>query len=140
MFESLLNLTAYFAAREITGARIRGRHTVIGMNVYVGIPAVQGSQHSSQIRPATSISSVRRSDRPLCQGTIYSASAWSAHEERNTHRATYAHGSTVNMGGENILDISHIHFVVELRSITVQLECGNASRVRIACWNFFAST
>src|SRR5687768_4014059 len=140
MLENLFNLAAYFAAREITGACIWGCHTIIGMNIYVGIPTVQGSHYSSQIRPATSISRIRRCYRPLCQSTIYSASTRSTHEERNAHRAIYTHSSTVNMCGKNILDIGHIHFVAELRSIFAQFEGGNTSGIRIARRDLFPST
>src|SRR5919108_2893470 len=93
------NLTAYFAAREITGASVSGRHTVIGVNIYIGIPSVHGSHYSSQICPATSISRVRRCYGALRQSTTYGASTRSTHEERHPHRTIYTLSSTVNMCG-----------------------------------------
>src|SRR5688500_14928778 len=104
MFERLFNLTAYFAAREITGACICGCYTVIGVNIYISISTDHGSHYSSQICPATCISGVRCCYGPLRQSTLYSASARSTPEERNPHRTIYAYGSTVNMCGEDILN------------------------------------
>src|SRR5688572_19631722 len=148
MLESLIifnrtcrdNLTANFATGEITGACIRWRHTIIGVNIYIGVPAVHGSHHGSHIRPVTSISGVRRRYRPHCQSTTYWTSTRSAHEERNPYRAIYTLRSTVNMCSKNILDIGHIDTVAERRSIFAQLEGGNACRIGSARWDFMLST
>src|SRR5688572_9061006 len=134
------NLTAYFTSGEITGASVSRRHTVIGVNIYIGIPGVHGSHHSSQIRPTTCISCVRRCYGALRQSTTYWASTHGAYEEGNPYRTIYTLSSTVNMCSKNILNIGHIHTVAERRSIFAQLESGNACRIRSARWDFMLST
>src|SRR5688572_10353237 len=133
------NLTAYFTSGEITGASVSRRHTVIGVNIYIGIPTVHGSYHSSQIRPTTCISCVRRCYGALRQSTTYWTSTHRTHEERNPYRTIYTFSSTVNMCSKNILDIGHTHCVAESRSIFAQLEGGNACRIRRPRWDFFRS-
>src|SRR6266511_3276624 len=148
MFEDLFtftaryygNLTAYFASGEITGASVSRRHTVIGVNIYIGIPTVHGSHHSNQIRPATCISRVRRCYRPLHQSTTYWASTCRSCEERNAYRTINTLSPTVNMGSDNILDIGHSHCVADPRTIIAQLDEVIARRIRIARWYFFRST
>jgi hypothetical protein len=107
LLDGRLNLPANLSIRKISSFGIWWVNTIVGVQVHVGIAIAHSLKHRSKISPPTPIFSIRGRYAPSDRGYIYRSLPRDRRiKERDPNGTILSFGSTVDVGGNDILEVN----------------------------------